>query len=62
VTDELERSTAPAPVFDNTPFSGGEVEERLDLKGAQIARQSAPPQAHRLPLLHVPTLRKTKST
>jgi hypothetical protein len=33
---ELERRTAP--IFDNMPFSLGEVEERLDLKGAQIAR------------------------
>jgi hypothetical protein len=38
---ELERRTAP--VIDHTLFSVGEVEKRLDLKGAQIARQSAPP-------------------
>src|SRR5271167_1877300 len=52
---ELERSTAP--LLDNTPFSVGEVEERLDLKSAQIARQSTPPQTRRMPVLHVPTLR-----
>jgi hypothetical protein len=39
---EIERRTAP--IFDNTPFGVGEVEERLDLKGAQTPRQSAPPQ------------------
>jgi hypothetical protein len=33
------------PIFDNTPFGVGDVEERLDLKGAQIAWQGAPPQA-----------------
>src|SRR5258708_10000591 len=54
---ELERRTAP--IFDNTPFSVGEVEERLDLKGAQIARQSAPPQTRRMPVLHLPTLRES---
>jgi len=34
---ELERSTVP--IFDNTPFSVGEIKRRLDLKRAQIARQ-----------------------
>jgi hypothetical protein len=54
---ELERRTAA--IFDNTPFSVGEVEERLDLNGTQIARQSAPPQTRRMPVLHVPTLRES---
>jgi hypothetical protein len=54
---ELERSTAP--IFDNAPFSVDEVEERLDLKGAQIPRQSAPPQTRRMPVLRVPTLRES---
>jgi hypothetical protein len=54
---ELERRTAP--IFDNTPFSVGEVEERLDLNGTQIARQSAPPQTRRMPVLQVPTLRES---
>ena len=54
---ELERRTAP--IFDNMPFSLGEVEERLDLKGAQIARQCARPQTRRMPVLHLPTLRES---
>jgi hypothetical protein len=54
---ELEHRTAP--VIDHTPFSVREVEKRLDLTGAQIARQSAPPQTRRMPLLHVPTLRES---
>jgi hypothetical protein len=54
---ELERRTAP--IFDNPPFGVGEVEKRLDLKGAQIARQGAPPQTRRMPVLHLPTLRES---
>jgi hypothetical protein len=31
----------------------------LNLKGAQIARQSVPPQTRRMPVLHLPTLRES---
>src|ERR1017187_3453019 len=54
---ELERRTAP--LLNNTPYSVGEVEERFDLKGTQIARQSAPTQTRRMAVLHVPTLRES---
>jgi len=48
-----------APTFNKTPFSVGEVEERLDLKGGQITRQSALPQTRRMSVLHLPPLRES---
>ncbi len=47
-----------SPILDNMPFGLGEVEERLDFNGAQIQRQSAPPQTCRMPVLAAPTLRE----
>jgi hypothetical protein len=48
---KLER--AAASLLDYPPFGAGEAEERLDLKAAQFARQTPPPQTRRLPVVHV---------
>src|SRR2546429_9934160 len=50
----LERG--PTSLIDHPPLGVGEVEERFDLKAAQIARQRPPPQPRPLPVVHVPVL------
>jgi hypothetical protein len=44
------RATA---LLDHPPLIPGKREERLDLKVAQITRQTSPPQPRRLPVVHV---------
>jgi hypothetical protein len=42
-----------AALLDHAPFGGREVEERLDLEPAQLARQTLEPETGRVPVVHV---------